>query len=690
MDWSWDGYPNRGPIDACLAQAETDAAAFAPGDPAWAEPLVWAAIFQSKELSDAGQHLESFTKLTALVDREPSPVPLASVDSRRNYWVRAGHCARAAHMPEEAIAAYNRVITICDNEYSNSYRIPECMGFIAETLIDQRRFALARSTATAATAYLRRYYTGTDTNFEWRTVLAALERLGREAEQPAEQAHWKDILDRFDKDPSEIIQRSEVGASPATMADLPAMGAFLDEIEAKQDDRDALTDLKLRLNTHCWNDPENSLWHAVHHMMRSRLALDGHTKYAHMRNAIDAAWGYKPSPLLIRLLEEGVQMARDLEIWSAEDFYLTTIVDFHETAYGEHSREHLHARFRLAVSHQRSLDTRACRQELLRVRKLVRTRFPEDESFDEEIKAELSRLAGPGAVNTLETLDRRTALDEALKELDNMIGLDDVKANIRRLVSFLTVSRERERAGLPRAQRSFHFAFLGPPGTGKTTVARLIARIFWSLELLPTDTTVEAGRADLVAAYIGQTAIKTDELIKRSLDGVLFIDEAYTLLGGTEQDFGQEAIAELIKGMENERDRLVVILAGYTDEMQHMLDMNPGLQSRVNEQLVFPSYGDDALVSIFNSVCAGAHYQLSAAAQEKLPGIVNQLRDAAGPKFGNAREMRNLFEDTILLQAQRLDAARTTDPMALQTLEADDLVPQFALRAAAKRIGFAS
>jgi SpoVK/Ycf46/Vps4 family AAA+-type ATPase len=449
-------------------------------------------------------------------------------------------------------------------------------------------------------------------------------------------------------------------------------------------------ELLKRVEARCITEPPNSLWHAMRHYLLARTSTDRHTAFAHLRNAVDDAWPYGASPLLTTILEDAARTAAELEAWGAEESYLESMFDVQKRSFGENSAEHLRARFRLAVCHSRRYDVRACRQELMRLRKLVLTRYPDDAAFDGEIGAELARLAGPEEAEALETLDRRAALDEALRELDALIGLAEVKRHIRRLVAFLAVSRERERAGLPRVQRGFHFVFLGPPGTGKTTVARLIGRIFWALELLPTDTTVEAGRVDLVGGYIGQTAIKTEELVKRALDGVLFVDEAYALQNEAGNDFGQEAVAELIKHMENDRDRLVVILAGYTREMELMLEMNPGLASRVNEQLYFPSYDDAELEQIFRHFCAQSRYELSAEAEQRLPQVIAEMRKQSGKSFGNAREIRNLFEDAVVLQAARLQGIPERDEAALRTLGVSDLAGVGEARPSSRSIGFTS
>ena len=199
------------------------------------------------------------------------------------------------------------------------------------------------------------------------------------------------------------------------------------------------------------------------------------------------------------------------------------------------------------------------------------------------------------------------------QELDDLIGLGSVKKEVRSLANFVKLQKQREAQGLKTAKVSYHLVFYGSPGTGKTTVARIIGRIYKDLGVLKKGHTVETDRGGLVAKYMGQTALKTDTVIQQALDGVLFIDEAYSLVpeGGNGSDYGQEAIATLLKRMEDYRDRLVVIIAGYKDEMQRFIDSNPGLQSRFNRYIDFPDYSGKELTEIFkmymkkNQYCRG-------------------------------------------------------------------------------------
>jgi hypothetical protein len=261
-----------------------------------------------------------------------------------------------------------------------------------------------------------------------------------------------------------------------------------------------------------------------------------------------------------------------------------------------------------------------------------------------------------------------------LAELDTLVGLADVKARIRALAEFMRVQAVRQQAGLQRVPVSQHLAFTGAPGTGKTTVARLFGRLLHSLGVLKTDRLVETSRAELVAGFVGQTAAKVDKAVDDALDGVLFIDEAYALTeSGSDEDFGREAVTQLIKRMEDERGRLAVIVAGYSRPMADFLASNPGLQSRVGEVIEFPDYDPGELRQIFAGFCAAADYDLTPAAAARLAIILDGLYAARTERFGNARTMRNLFEDAIVAQAGRLGDAGPADVARLRALEPPDL-----------------
>ena len=266
---------------------------------------------------------------------------------------------------------------------------------------------------------------------------------------------------------------------------------------------------------------------------------------------------------------------------------------------------------------------------------------------------------------------RAKELDEAMAEFKGLVGLANIKEEVDRLVDLIAVQTRRKAAGKKVPEMGLHLVFVGPPGTGKTTVARLIGRIYRGLGVLRSGHLVETDRAGLVAGYIGQTAIKVDTIVGQALDGVLFIDEAYTLETGSDQDFGQEAIAALLKRMEDERERLAAILAGYDQPMQRMLDSNPGLRSRFPTILQFVAYTAEELAEIFRRMMGKYDYALSSAANERLMEVCLLMIAKQGPNFGNAREVRNLFEDAVAAHAQR---AADDPKLDLSTLEPEDLV----------------
>jgi Cdc6-like AAA superfamily ATPase len=262
-------------------------------------------------------------------------------------------------------------------------------------------------------------------------------------------------------------------------------------------------------------------------------------------------------------------------------------------------------------------------------------------------------------------------IEELLAELNGMVGLAEVKAQVRLVTNLLRVQQMRRERHLPVPETSHHLVFTGNPGTGKTTVARLLAQIYRTLGVVDKGQLIETERAGMVAGFVGQTAIKTTQVVRSAIGGVLLIDEAYALLQGEGSDFGHEAVDTLVKLLEDLREDVAVIVAGYPDEMSEFLDANPGLRSRFPRTITFPDYTTDELIAIFEALGKENAYQLTPEARERL----RVLLDAAprGKGFGNGRLARNLFEDAVGRQANRIVALETPTDADLCQLTVDDV-----------------
>lgn len=286
-------------------------------------------------------------------------------------------------------------------------------------------------------------------------------------------------------------------------------------------------------------------------------------------------------------------------------------------------------------------------------------------AYREEVKTETEQAPGffpdaladaaQEAVDAMKEKKAEEEIDRLTEELNRMVGLNEVKEEIRSLVNLIKVKRLREKYKLPQMNMSYHMVFTGSPGTGKTTVARLVAQIYKELGILSKGTLTETDRSGLVAGYVGQTALKVKEVVERALGGVLFIDEAYALAPeNAANDFGSEAIDTLVKLMEDHRDDLVIIVAGYTEEMQRFLKANTGLYSRFNKFITFSDYTKEELLAILDSMAAASGFCMTDEARLKVDVMLSSMDERAKREFGNARGIRNLFERLVSNQANRI------------------------------------
>lgn len=264
--------------------------------------------------------------------------------------------------------------------------------------------------------------------------------------------------------------------------------------------------------------------------------------------------------------------------------------------------------------------------------------------------------------------------DKVLERLDELVGMKSVKDEVKTLINLLKMQKLRQSKGIKPPPITLHSVFCGPPGTGKTTIARLMGQIYKELGVLAKGHLVETDRAGLVAGYIGQTAEKVHQVVDSALDGVLFIDEAYALIPeGAGRDFGQEAVDTLLKRLVEDRERLVVIVAGYEEDMSRFLDSNSGLRSRFNKYFSFEDYQPHELLEIFEGICKQHHFKLDSAGKEVLSNKLCELYSARTKSFGNGRLVKNIFEKVIEGQANRLaDISNISDKM-MMALQAEDI-----------------
>ncbi|MGN1346112.1 MAG: AAA family ATPase [Eubacteriales bacterium] len=297
---------------------------------------------------------------------------------------------------------------------------------------------------------------------------------------------------------------------------------------------------------------------------------------------------------------------------------------------------------------------------------------PQKASDENLIKASDGGDGGKPSKTPEENLPEKENMEDLKKELDSYIGLESVKKEVKNLINMATVYKLRQDNDLPTTDVSLHMVFSGNPGTGKTMIARFMARVYHALGILSKGQLVEVDRSGLVAGYIGQTAIKTSKVLESAFGGVLFIDEAYTLTSKTENDFGFEAVDTILKAMEDHRDDLVVIVAGYIDQMEDFIDSNPGLRSRFNKYINFDDYSAEEMLDIFRLQCKKSCYVLDEAAEAAVGDYFNAVSEAAG-EFGNARGVRNTFERILTEQANRVAALDSVSREELMRITAEDV-----------------
>ena len=273
-----------------------------------------------------------------------------------------------------------------------------------------------------------------------------------------------------------------------------------------------------------------------------------------------------------------------------------------------------------------------------------------------------------------ETPENEKTQEELLEILDALIGLENIKQSVKSLINYVKIRNLRKENELPTPPMSLHMVFAGNPGTGKTTVARILSELYKAIGVLSKGQLVEVDRSGLVAGFVGQTAIKTSEVVTSALGGILFIDEAYALApdtGGAVNDFGRESIETLLKLMEDNRDDLIVIVAGYSEPMERFITSNPGLESRFNRYFYFEDYNSEELYDIFDTMCIKSEYLLTDDAKDYAREHFRIIYENRDENFGNARHVRNFFENIVTVHSDRVSKldGHTRDDLTMVILE---------------------